>query len=156
MAKQPIWTRKSLSARPRPGSPEEPREAREPREAQSSENGGQNRKPRRRGRRGGRRGRGQRPEGGERQGEARGAPSEARDHGDAAHPEGEAHAQQNGNGRPVADTALHKERVERPARESEPTYAVPVTERPVAPPEIKVESETKEDSTPPRRGWWQR
>jgi hypothetical protein len=31
-----------------------------------------------------------------------------------------------------------------------------VTERPVAPPEIKVESETKEDSTPPRRGWWQR
>ena len=71
------------------------------------------------------------PEGGERQGEARGAPSEARDHGDAAHPEGEAHAQQNGNGRPVADTALHKERVERPARESEPTYAVPVSERPV-------------------------
>jgi len=30
-----------------------------------------------------------------------------------------------------------------------------VSERPVAP-EIKVESETKEDSTPPRRGWWQR
>ena len=29
-------------------------------------------------------------------------------------------------------------------------------ERPVAPPEIKVESETKEDSAPPRRGWWQR
>jgi hypothetical protein len=51
---------------------------------------------------------------------------------------------------------LHKERVERRARESEPTYAVPVTERPVAPPEIKIESETKEDSTPPRRGWWQR
>ena len=76
--------------------------------------------------------------------------------GDAAHPEGEAHAQQNGNGRPVADTALHKERVERPARASEPTYAVPVTERPVASPEIKVESETKEDGTPPRRGWWQR
>jgi hypothetical protein len=51
---------------------------------------------------------------------------------------------------------LHKERVERPARASEPTYAVPVTERPVASPEIKVESETKEDGTPPRRGWWQR
>jgi hypothetical protein len=33
---------------------------------------------------------------------------------------------------------------------------VPVPERPVAPPEIKVESETKEDSAPPRRGWWQR
>ena len=139
-----------------PREPRERREAREPREAQSSENGGQNRKPRRRGRRGGRRGRGQRAEGGERQGEARGASSEARDQGDAAHPEGEAHAQQNGNGRPVADTALHKERVERPARASEPTYAVPVTERPVASPEIKVESETKEDGTPPRRGWWQR
>ena len=133
-----------------------PREPREPREAQSSDNSGQNRKPRRRGRRGGRRGRGQRPEGGERQGEARGAPPEARDHGDAVRPESEAHAQQNGNGRPAPETALHKERVERRARESEPTYAVPVTERPVAPPEIKIESETKEDSTPPRRGWWQR
>jgi hypothetical protein len=31
-----------------------------------------------------------------------------------------------------------------------------VTERPVASPEIKVESEAKEDGTPPRRGWWQR
>jgi hypothetical protein len=32
-----------------------------------------------------------------------------------------------------------------------------VTERPVAPPEIKVESDSKkEDSAPPRRGWWQR
>jgi hypothetical protein len=33
---------------------------------------------------------------------------------------------------------------------------MPVTERPAPPPEIKVESETKEDSAPPRRGWWQR
>ena len=134
-----------------------PREPREPREARSSENGGQNRRPRRRGRRGGRRGRGgQRPEGGERQGEARSAPPEAREPGDAVRAEGEAHAQQNGNGRPAPEAASHHERVERPERESEPTYAVPVTERPVAPPEIKVESDSKEESAPPRRGWWQR
>ena len=141
-----------------PREPREAREPREPREAQSSENGGQNRKPRRRGRRGGRRGRGQgpRPEGGERQGEARGAQAEPRDLGDAIRTEAEAPAQQNGNGRPTADSPSHHERVERPARDSEPAYAVPVTERPVAPPEIKVESETKNDSAPPRRGWWQR
>ena len=74
----------------------------------------------------------------------------------AVRTEGEAHAQQKGNGRPAPDAASQHERVEQPARESEPTYAVPVTERPVAPPEIKVESETKDDSAPPRRGWWQR
>jgi ribonuclease E len=123
-------------------------------EAQASENGGQNRKPRRRGRRGGRRGRGQRPEGGERTGEARGAPPE--DAEDSTRPESERGPQQNGNGRPGPDASSHRERAARPARESEPTYAVPVTERPVAPPEIKVESETKEESAPPRRGWWQR
>jgi ribonuclease E len=128
----------------------------EPREAKSSEDGGQNRKPRRRGRRGGRRGRGQRPEGGERQGEAREASPEASDLDDAVRAEGEAHAQQNGDGRPAPDAASRHERVERPARESEPTYAVPVSERPVAPPEIKVEGETKEDNAPRRRGWWQR
>jgi ribonuclease E len=136
--------------------PERETAPREPREAKSSEDGGQNRKPRRRGRRGGRRGRGQRPEGGERQGEARGASPEASDLDDAVRAEGEAHAQQNGDGRPAPDAASRHERVERPARESEPTYAVPVSERPVAPPEIKVESETKEDSAPRRRGWWQR
>jgi len=132
-----------------------PREPREPREARSSENGGQNRRPRRRGRRGGRRGRGgQRPEDGERQSEARGASPEAREPGDAAHPEGEARPQQNGGGRPAPEAASHHERVERTERESEPTYAV--TERPVAPPEINVESDSKEESAPPRRGWWQR
>jgi ribonuclease E len=136
--------------------PERETAPREPREAKSSEDGGQNRKPRRRGRRGGRRGRGQRPEGGERQGEARGASPEASDLDDAVRAEGEAHAQQNGDGRPAPDAASRHERVERPARESEPTYAVPVSERPVAPPEIKVEGETKEDSAPRRRGWWQR
>ena len=56
----------------------------------------------------------------------------------------------------LPEAASHHERVERPERESEPTYAVPVTERPVAPPEIKVESDSKEESAPPRRGWWQR
>ena len=56
----------------------------------------------------------------------------------------------------LAEAASHHERAERPERESEPTYAVPVTERPVAPPEIKVESDSKEESAPPRRGWWQR
>jgi ribonuclease E len=135
--------------------PERETAPREPREAQSSENGGQNRRPRRRGRRGGRRGRGgQRPEGGERQSEARGAAPEAREPGDAARPEGEARAQQNGGGRPAPEAASHHERVERTERESEPTYAV--TERPVTPPEIKVESDSKEESVPPRRGWWQR
>jgi ribonuclease E len=135
----------------------EPREPREPREAQPSENGGQNRKPRRRGRRGGRRGRGgQRQEGGERQSEARGASPEAREPADTVRPEGEARAQQNGGGRPAPEAASHHERVERPERESQPTYAVPVTERPAGPPEIKVESDSKEESAPPRRGWWQR
>ena len=150
-------TERETAAR-EPRETREPREPREPREAQSSENGGQNRKPRRRGRRGGRRGRGQgqRPEGGERQGETRGAPTEARDLDGAVRSEGEAHAQQNGNGRPAPDAAPHHERVERPEPENEPSYAVPVTERPVAPPEIKVESEAKDDSAPPRRGWWQR
>jgi hypothetical protein len=42
--------------------------------------------------------------------------------------------------------------VERPASES--SFAAPVAER--AAPEIKVDSEIKEDATPPRRGWWQR
>jgi ribonuclease E len=134
-----------------------PREPREPREAQAAENGGQNRKPRRRGRRGGRRGRGgQRPEGGERQGETRAASPEAREPGDAVRPEGEARAQQNGGGRTAPEAASHHERIERPPRESEPSYAVPVTERPVAPSEIKVESDSKEEQAPPRRGWWQR
>ncbi len=134
-----------------------PREPREPRESQSSENDGQNRKPRRRGRRGGRRGRGgQRPESGERQDEMRTAPQEAREAADAVRPEGEPRAQQNGDGRPVPAAASHEEKAERPARESEPSYAAPVTERPSAPPEIKAESEIKEDSAPPRRGWWQR
>jgi ribonuclease E len=137
--------------------PERQAAPREAREAQSAENGGQNRRPRRRGRRGGRRGRGgQRPEGSERQGEARGAPPEARDQSDVVRAEGEARAQQNGGGRPAPEAASHDERVERPERGSEPTYAVPVTERPVAPPEIKVESDSKGESAPPRRGWWQR
>jgi hypothetical protein len=85
---------------------------------------------------------------------ASGAAPEAREPGDAARPEGEARAQQNGGGRPAPEAASHHERVERTERESEPTYAV--TERPVTPPEIKVESDSKEESVPPRRGWWQR
>jgi ribonuclease E len=142
---------------PAPREAREPREPREPREAQSSENGGQTRKPRRRGRRGGRRGRGgQRPESGERQGEMRAAPPEAREAADAVRPEGEPRAQQNGGGRPAPAAASHEEKAELPPRESEPSYAAPVSERSVAAPEIKVESEIKEDNAPPRRGWWQR
>ncbi|MGH6824901.1 ribonuclease E/G [Methyloceanibacter sp.] len=137
--------------------PERESAPRESMEAQASENGAQNRKPRRRGRRGGRRGRGgQRPEGGERQGETRVASPEEREPGDAIRPEGEARAQQNGGGSRASEAASHHERVELPARESESSYAVPVTERPVAPPEVKVESDSKEGSAPPRRGWWQR
>jgi hypothetical protein len=32
----------------------------------------------------------------------------------------------------------------------------PPTERPTVQPEVGVESEAKEESSPPRRGWWQR
>jgi ribonuclease E len=156
-AEAPLLLTETVDVEEEEMEPERETAPREPREAQSSENGGQNRKPRRRGRRGGRRGRGsQRLEGGERQGEPRAALPESRDLGDAVRQEGESPAQQNGGGRAAPEAASHHERVERPARESEPTYAVPVTERPVAPPEIKVESEVKEDNAPPRRGWWQR
>jgi hypothetical protein len=86
----------------------------------------------------------------------RAAAPEAREPQDAVRPEGEARAQQNGDGRPAPAAASHEEKAERPARESEPSYAAPVSERPVSPPEIKVESEIKEDNAPPRRGWWQR
>jgi ribonuclease E len=128
-----------------------------PREAQAAENGGQARRPRRRGRRGGRRGRGgQRQEGGERQGEARGVQTEARNLGDAVRTEAETRSQQNGNGRPASGAASQHKRAEAQVREGEQTYAVPVTERPVAPSEIKVESETPDEARPPRRGWWQR
>ena len=86
----------------------------------------------------------------------RAASHEARKAAEAVRPEGEPRAQQNGDGRPAPASAPHEEKSERPPRESEPSYAAPVAERPVAPPEIKVESEVKEDSAPPRRGWWQR
>jgi hypothetical protein len=86
----------------------------------------------------------------------RAAAPEAREAADAIRSEGEARAQQNGDGRPAPVAASHEEKAERQPRESEPSYAAPVSERPVAPPEIKVESEIKEDNAPPRRGWWQR
>jgi ribonuclease E len=139
---------------------EEPERETVTRDVQSSETGGQNRKPRRRGRRGGRRGKaGQHPERApgaaegaemERASEARSSHSEDRDHG-------EARPQQNGDGRQAAnDEKARKERPERPSRDSEPGVAAPVAERPSAPAEIRVESESKEESAPPRRGWWQR
>jgi ribonuclease E len=132
---------------------EEPERETVTRDAQTSETGGQNRKPRRRGRRGGRRGRaGQRPEHApgaaegpemERASEARSSRTEDHDHG-AARP------QQNGDGRQAAnDEEARKEPPERPSRDSEPGVAEPVAE-------IRVESESKEESAPPRRGWWQR
>jgi ribonuclease E len=143
--------------------PERERET-ESHDAQTSDNGGQNRKPRRRGRRGGRRGRtGQRPErapgaaeGAEmdRPREASDSRPEGRDRGEAR-PDREATPQQNGDGRQGAKDD-HPQRAERPSRDSEPAAAAPVAERTPAPAEIRVESESKEESAPPRRGWWQR
>ena len=139
---------------------EEPERETVTRDVQSPETGGQNRKPRRRGRRGGRRGKaGQRPE--RAPGAAEGAEMERASEARSSQPEdrdrGAARPQQNGDGRQAAnDEKARTERPERPSRDSEPGVAAPVAERPSAPAEIKVESESKEESAPPRRGWWQR
>jgi len=140
---------------------EEPERETVTRDVQSPETGGgQNRKPRRRGRRGGRRGKAwQRPE--RAPGAAEGAEMERASEARSSQPEdrdrGAARPQQNGDGRQAAnDEKARTERPERPSRDSEPGVAAPVAERPSAPAEIKVESESKEESAPPRRGWWQR
>ncbi|HEV3242566.1 MAG TPA: ribonuclease E/G [Methyloceanibacter sp.] len=146
---------------------EEPEREATARDAQPSENGGQGRKPRRRGRRGGRRGRsGQRPEHApeapegaesERPREARESRSERREREEARWPERDAISQQNGNGRPGATgDEDRKDRPEPPSRDSDLGLARPVAERSSTPPEIRVESEGKEEQAPPRRGWWQR
>jgi ribonuclease E len=124
-----------------------------PRETSAAESGSQTRKPRRRGRRGGRRSRGvQRPEGAEGLGEMRSAGQDSRDRGDGGRSEGDSRPGNNGSASRAPDARPQHESVERPA--SEPSFAVPVAERPA--PESKVDSEIKEDATPPRRGWWQR
>lgn len=131
---------------------EEPRE-RVPAESETeaAESPQANRKPRRRGRRGGRRGRsGQRPERPGLEAEALGAPKEAAS--EAFSHEGEALPQQNGMGR----EGQRREEPKQPKRVEEPSFAAPVAEHPSAPPEIRVESESKEEAVPPRRGWWQR
>ena len=130
------------------------------RDVQSHETGGQNRKPRRRGRRGGRRSKaGQRPE--RSPGVVEGAEMERVSEAQSSQPEDRdrraARPQQNGDGRQTAtDEKARTERSERPSRDSEAGVAAPVAERQSPPAEIKVESESKEKSAPPRRGWWQR
>ena len=82
----------------------------------------------------------------------RSAGHDPRDHGDGGRSEGDSRSRNNGNASQAPDARPQHESGERPA--SEPSYAMPVAERPA--PEIKVDSEIKEDATPPRRGWWQR
>jgi ribonuclease E len=127
----------------------------EPQEAKSDEGSPQGRgKPRRRGRRGGRRGRGgQRPEQSAAEAAENGAPA-----GEAqvAGHEAEAQPQQNGDGRKEAHEAEPSpdRTKEKPSRSEEPVFAT--APEPAAPAEVRVENEVKEDSAPPRRGWWSR
>ncbi len=144
---------------------DEPEREMAPRDTQASESGGQSRKPRRRGRRGGRRGRaGQRPERAPGAGEgsetdmpreARETEPESRVRGEASNAEQDARALQNGDGRQGAKGDEHKVRAERPSRDSEAARA-PATELSPAPADIRVESDNKAETAPPRRGWWQR
>ncbi len=121
-----------------------------------------NPKPRRRGRRGGRRSRsGQRPERAAGDAEPSEALPEPESPGRGATPqrESEARPQQNGDGRqaraPKEDFARTGP-AERTVHDGESVQAAPPTERPAVQPEVRVESEAKEESGPPRRGWWQR
>jgi ribonuclease E len=130
-----------------------------------AEGGQQNRKPRRRGRRGGRRGRsGQRPErngvetGSEaagHAGEGHGTGTGARDHAQPK-PSSEARPHQNGGSGHAAREEIRKPPSEPVEAPREPTFSVPIVERPASPPDIRVESETKDEAGPPRRGWWSR
>ncbi len=148
---------------------DEDAEERPERVAEGAEPGQQNRKPRRRGRRGGRRGRsGQRPErngveaGGEgisETGEPRAPNGEERDYDVPPASPRETRPQQNGGGGERASREVKsppREPVEATRQEREPAFIAPIPERPPAPPEVRIESETKEEASPPRRGWWSR
>jgi ribonuclease E len=135
-------------------------------EAKSPDAAAQNRaKPRRRGRRGGRRGRsGQRPDQAAESGEAQageaspeGDGAGAEDHEEASRPEADAEPQHNGDGRKAAREAKPSpaQFEERPARHEKPVFAE-AAEEPAPPAEARGESEIKEDTSPPRRGWWSR
>ena len=137
---------------------EEQHEEPEAKEAQSSESAAQNRnKSRRRGRRGGRRGRG--AQGSEQaiagaDEPAADASSEAaapghEDRDETPPPESKAKPRSNGDGR-------RSSRKAGPSRRKAAEPPVPIAEPPVAAPEARAESESKEDDSPPRRGWWQR
>ena len=153
--------------RAEPDEDEPDQEEAQEKQPEGADAAAQIRKPRRRGRRGGRRGRsGQRPERAAGDAEPRSAaPSEARPEaespgrGEAPQRESEARPQQNGDGRqaraPKEDTA-HTGTAERTVHDGEPVRVAPPTERPTVQPEVGVESEAKEESSPPRRGWWQR
>ena len=87
--------------------------------------------------------------------EARETEPESRERGEASNAEREARALQNGDGRQGAKGDEHEVRAERPERDSEAARA-PATELSPAPADIRVESDNKAETTPPRRGWWQR
>jgi len=114
--------------------------------------------PRRRGRRGGRRGRsGQRPQREEAHAEAGGEPSEAA----ASGHEPAAHAERpNGRDRdrkPQPDEDLSSEVAERSPRQPEPAFSVAAArEEPHQTTEARVESDTDQEPSPRRRGWWSR
>ncbi|MGB6949190.1 MAG: ribonuclease E/G [Methyloceanibacter sp.] len=134
-------------------------------EAEGSESAAQNRnKPRRRGRRGGRRGRGgQRSEqtaAGTDEGASDAAGQSDEDRDETPLAESDAKPQANGDGRRSSRSAEPSRRkaADRPAREEAPAFTVPIVpmEQPAPAAEAGAESESKEDASPPRRGWWQR
>ncbi len=137
----------------------------EAKEAESSESSAQNRnKSRRRGRRGGRRGRGgQRSEqtiAGTDEASSEAAAQGDEDRGEAQSADSDAPTQANGDGRRSSRSTEPSRRktADRPARDETPAFTVPIVpmEQPAPAPEARAESESKEDASPPRRGWWQR
>jgi ribonuclease E len=123
------------------------------------------RKSRRRGRRGGRRGRGQRTQTAasehDAQNESDAQPAAAAEEaqpGEAPQAPHEDHA--NGKDRhekPATTEALVGEGAVPELEEEESAFgATPLHEAPEAPTEIRVESESNEESGPRRRGWWSR
>jgi ribonuclease E len=128
----------------------------EPASADAGQGGAK--RPRRRGRRGGRRGRSRQDRSGS-EGEVREANAEAESHGEdiAVETRSEIFAEQPGL---VDDSNGHEhESVGKPAEtkhQKESAIVTPPVERPARPVEIRVESDTVEETTPPRRGWWSR
>jgi ribonuclease E len=116
------------------------------------------RKARRRGRRGGRRGRsGQQAERSATEVESR-REQEDRLEPIAASADADPKTQTNGDGRGAKPKRMAPSEPapedHTPAKE-EAAYSVPIVERP-APTEIRVDSDSKEEERPRRRGWWQR